>query len=604
VARKLDTYWWKKNKDQLPETVNSIVTFLQKQQNYVTEENVKHMKLYGNADIFGLSAMDYAPASANAYQRNNLTLNVIKSCVDTITNKIGKNRPRPMFLTSGGDWAQQQLAEQLTAYNDGLFYLTKIYEVLPMVFRDGCIFNTGGFAKIYREERDIKIERVHNQELFFDDIEAYYGKYSNLYQLKYYPRDVLIDMFPSKKNLILNAPDAEVRYGVTQSLSDQIHVIEAWKLASKNALGKHAIVIPNGILVEDDWKYDYFPFVQFQWSAPLFGARGQSLAEELTGIQVEINRILRTIQQILRLTVPKLFVEKGAKVVYSHLNNDIGGIVEFSGTKPVYDFLQAIPPDLYAQLDRLYSRAFEIAGISQLSAQALKPAGLDSGKALRVYNDLETERFILKAQAYENMYLEASRQMINLAREIADEYGSLKIKVPNRKGIEQIDWKEVDLEEDSYIMRLFPTSSLSQTPAGRLADVQELLQAGFISREDGLKLLDFPDLETTMSLANAAVEDIMSTIDNMVKKGIYQAPEPLQNLEYGIGKCQSAYLRAKLNKVPEERLELLRRWIEEASALLQSMQAPAPMPGPMPEQAPLGVPEAAPVSEMLPLPTV
>lgn len=598
MARKIDTYWWKKSKDELPFTINSIVSFLQKQQNYVTEDNVKHMKLYGNADIFGLSAMDYAPASANAYQRNNLTLNVIKSCVDTITNKIGKNRPRPMFLTSGGDWAQQQLAEQLTAYNDGLFYLTKIYEVLPMVFRDGCIFNTGGFAKIFREEKEIKIERVHNQELFFDDIEAYYGNYSNLFQLKYIPRDVLLDMFPKHKNLILNAPDAEVRYGTVQSLSDQIQVIESWKLASKTSMGKHAIVIPNGVLVEDDWKYDYFPFVKYQWSKPLFGARGQSLAEELTGIQVEINRILRTIQQILRLTVPKLFVEKGAKVVYSHLNNDIGGIVEFSGTKPVYDFLQAIPPDLYAQLDRLYARAFEIAGISQLSAQALKPSGLDSGRALRVYNDLETERFILKAQDYENMYLDAARQMINLSREIAEEYGSLKIKVPNRKGIEQIDWKEVDLDEDSYIMRLFPTSSLSQTPAGRLADVQELLQAGFISREDGLKLLDFPDLETTMSLANAAVEDIMSIIDGIVKKGVYQPPEPLQNLGYGIQKFQSAYLRAKLNKVPEERLELLRRWIEEASAMLESAQAPAPM------QAPLGVPESAPTSEMLPLPTV
>jgi len=596
MARKIDTYWWDKSSNDLPFAVSSIVNFLQKQQNYVTEDNVKHMKLYGNADIFGLSAMDYAPASANAYERNALTLNVIKSCVDTIMNKIGKNRPRPMFLTSGGDWAQQQLAEQLTAYNDGLFYLTKIYEVLPLVFRDGCIFNTGGFAKIYREEKDIKIERVHNQELFFDDIEAYYGKYSSLYQLKYYQRDVLIDMFPKHKNLILNAPDAEIKYGTSQALADQIQVIEAWKLAAKGRLGKHSIVIPNGVLVDEEWKYDYFPFVKFQWSKPLFGARGQSLAQELTGIQVEINRILRTIQQILRLTVPKLFVEKGAKVVYSHLNNDIGGIVEFSGTKPVYDFLQAIPPDLYSQLDRLYARAYEIAGISQLSAQALKPSGLDSGKALRTYNDLETERFILKAQDYENMFMEASRQMINLAREIAEEYGSLRIRVPNRKGIEQIDWKEVDLDEDAYIMRLFPTSSLSQTPAGRLADVQELLQAGFISREDGLKLLDFPDLENTMSLANAAVEDIQSMIDNIVKKGIYQPPEPLQNLQYGIQKCQSAYLRAKLNKVPEERLELLRRWIEEATAMMGLAQAPA-------VPAPLGVPESAPVSEMLPLPT-
>jgi hypothetical protein len=593
MARKIDPNWWSKSVDEMPEVVSSIVGYLQKQQGYTNEDNRRLARLYGNSDIYGLNSMDYNPTGLDGiYNRNNLTLNVIKSCVDTITNKIGKNRPRPMFLTSGGDWAQQHLAEQLNSFNDGLFYQTKIYEVLPQVFRDGCIFNTGGFAKIYRVDSDITIERVNCSELVFDDIEAYYGKYTNLYQVKFYSRDLLLDMFPKKKNVILNSPDAQIRYGTSYSITDQVMVVEAWKLGTKDKPGRHVISTQTGVLVDNEWDKDYFPFVKFVWSPPLFGARGQSLAEELQGIQVEINRILRTMQQILRLTVPKLFVEKGAKVVYSHLNNDIGGIVEFSGTKPVYDFLQAIPPDLYNQLDRLYSRAYEISGISQLSAQSVKPSGLDSGKALRTFNDLETERFVLKSQAYENMYLEAARQMINLSREIAEEDGSFKVKVPNTKGVEQIDWNDVDLDEDAYVMRLFPTSSLSQTPAGRLADVQELLQAGFISKEDGLKLLDFPDLQSTMSLANAAVEDILNTIDNIIKKGEYQPPEPLQNLTYGIQKFQSAYLRAKLNKVPEERLELLRRWIEEASALMGL--------GQQPEAQPLALPEAPPTSELLP----
>src|SRR5262249_30326360 len=162
----------------------------------------------------------------------------------------------------------------------------------------------------------------------------------------------------------------------------------------------------NGSLLDDIYSKSYFPFVTMTWSDRLIGWRGQGLAEELQGIQVEINRILRTITQILRLTVPKLFVEKGAKVVYAHLNNEIGAIIEFSGTKPAYDFLQAVPQDLFTQLNWLYQRAYEISGVSALSAQSVKPAGLDSGKALREMNDIESERFILKGQSYEQFHLD------------------------------------------------------------------------------------------------------------------------------------------------------------------------------------------------------
>jgi len=143
--------------------------------------------------------------------------------------------------------------------------------------------------------------------------------------------------------------------------------------------------------------------------------------------------------------------------------------------------------------------------------------------------------------------------MVDLAKDIDEnEEGGFKVKSSNKRFVEWIEWKDVNLEEDQYVMKIFPTSSLSQTPAGRLQDVQELLQAGFISKEDGLRLLDFPDLERTLSLDNAAVEDIESVIDQMIEKGEYEPPEQYQNLVYGIKKVQSAYLRAKLNKAPPD----------------------------------------------------
>lgn len=596
AKKRLDTYWWKKSNDELADSLFSICGYLDGQQEYVFNDNLRNAKLYGNLDILGLNAYQYTPTLQNQMPQARLTYNVIKSVIDTACNKISKNKPRPYFLTSGGDWGKQQLAKKMQAFSDALFYVTDFYDLGVQCFRDGCIFDTGGFIKIFRENDEVKAERVLSQELKFDDVEAFYGVYRNLYQTKVMNREVLLEMFPSKKNLILNAPEVEVKIGGSQSIGDHVSVVEAWHLNGKN--GRHSIAVQNGVLSNEEWKRDYFPFVSFQWTRPLLGARGQSLASELTGIQVEINRTLKTIQQIMRLVVPKLFVEKSSKVVYSHLNNEIGGIIEFTGTKPQYDFLQQVPPDLIRHLQELYQRAYELAGISQLAAQSQKPSGLDSGKALREFNDIESERFVLKGMDYEKLYLNATKQMLRIVQDIAKDEGSFKLKAKMGKGFEEIDWKEINLDEEEYQIHSYPTSFLSQTPAGRLQDVTELVQAGYIEQQDGMRLLNFPDLESHSSLATAASDDIMMIIDQMLEKGIYQSPEPYEDLAYGIQKVRSAYLRAKVNKAPEEKLELLRRWIDTASQMI----APPPAPA-MPEMPvdPMGVPEQPPVSDLMPI---
>jgi ribosome-binding factor A len=297
------------------------------------------------------------------------------------------------------------------------------------------------------------------------------------------------------------------------------------------------------------------------------------------------------------VSVPKIFIEASSKIITSHLNNKIGGIVKFAGSPPIEGKLGTVPAELFSHLDRLYQRAYSIIGISQLSAQAQKPQGLNSGKALRTYNDIETERFTSVGRMYEDCALEASKMFIDSIKEIAAETGNFSVKSPGSQFLSKINWSEVEMSEDDYIMQCFPVSALSNDPASRMQEVQELVQSGFMDKTSAMKLLDYPDLRAYYDMANASVNEIERQIELIIDKQEYSSPEPYQNLTYGIVAFQNAYLMYKSQGAPEEVLDLFRRWIEAANDLIKLATAPAV--DPLAAQ-PTAVPQAPPQSELLP----
>lgn len=603
-------YWWKENTNELYKSVFQYIKFLDRNQGYRQMDNVRFMKLYGNYEMLSLKSYSFQRTETSWNISNRVTLNVVQSMVDTVVSKITKNKPKPTFLTDGGDWSLKQKAKKLEKFVQGQFYDTNFYDLASQAFRDSCIFGTGAIKVFVDPDTNcVKAERVFIDEIIVDDAESIYGAPRQMHQKKWVHKDVLVEMFPDHEGAIGSASSTEINDYQTDArtnVKDMILVVESWHLPSSSTAkdGKHSISIQNETLFEEQYEKPYFPFVFFRWGVKPLGFFGQGLSEQLQGIQLEINKILRTIQVSMHLvSVPKLFVESGSKVVTAHLNNKIGGIVKYAGTKPEYQPLGQVPGELFSHLDRLYSRAYEITGISQLSAQSQKPAGLNSGKALREYNDIETERFMEIGIRYQNTFLDAAEIMIDMAKDIYEDIGEYKVRAKGSNFIETISWKDVDLEEDKYMMEIFPTSALSSTPAGRLQDVQELLQAGFISKEDGLKLLDFPDLTSFYNLANASSENIEKTIELIVDKSEYNTPEPYQNLAYGMAKMQEAYLFYKNQGLPETKLDLIRRWIEDANALILKAQNEAMAqedPMAVAPEDPLAQPEAAPVSDLLP----
>lgn len=603
-----DKKWWTLEKSEMADAINGTIRFLQEHQSRRQTQNLLSARLYGNLSIMGLNGLSYSKiASVQNAVKDRISYNVIQSVIDTLCAKIAKNKPKPLFLTSGGNYKMQRKAKKLDKFVDGIFYENDVYKLGAQCFKDACIFDAG-VIHVYKHYGRVKAERVISAELLVDEVEAFYGDPRQIHRIKNIDRAVVADIFKDKRKLIseCNAASPD-NLGGYENISDVITVRESWHLPSGPGAkdGLHVLSVDNGVLASESYDKDHFPFAVMHYNKRLFGYWGQGLAEQIQNIQLEINKLLWVIQRSMHLAGSfKILLENSSKIIKEHLNNDIGAIINYTGTQPTYITPPIVAPEVYQHFFTLKNAAYEQAGISQLSASAQKPAGLDSGKALREYNDIETDRFVLSGQGYERLFLDVAKLCVETAKDIYDEEGEYEVKIPGKKFIDTIDWSEVDLPDDEYIMKLYPVSSLPQTPEGRLQTITEYMQAGFMSPRTGRKLLDFPDLEQEENLANSQEEYIHKIFDKIIDEGVYTVPEPYDDLVLAKEIAMQYYSEGKQNDLEQEKLDLIRQFIDQINtyqeaaqnAAMQQMQAQA-----MAAQPPQAVPEQPPVSDMLPM---
>lgn len=578
-----NAFWYEaETKEDRARMMFSQVRWLRDNQlNTVEEENLLNVRLYGNSEIFGLNPYSYTQKQSNS----RIGLNVIKQSCDTATSRIAKSKPRPQFLTQNGDYRLKKEAKKLQRYVDGTFYENKAYQLGQEIFRDATVVGKG-CVKFFPKKTSIGMERVFVNELLVDQAEAMMGDPSILYQRKTINKRKLKGIYRKHAKLIDQTPTIEDETMGGIKLSQMVEVIEAWKLPSGEDTGDglHIIATEKGVLFEEVWEEDWFPFSFFDWSKRIFGWYSSGISDELRGIQLEINKLLLIIQRSMHLgAIPKIFLNANSKIVKAHLNNEIGGIITYTGEKPSYDQLMNVPPVLFTQLQNLYDKAFQVVGLSQMSVTGSKPAGLDSGKALRTYNDIETERFSVVAQNYDQFFVDMSDKLILMSERESKKKGSkLKVTSFNSKFIEPIEWNKINIKRDQFVLKTFPTNFLSSTPEGKLQDIQDLMGLGMLDQREAMALLDYPDLEGVTEYKNAQFDDIHAVLELIVDEGEYTAPMPYQALDYGRKLFQQVYVKLKNQNLEEERLEMLLRWGEDATKLMEKAMAgqqPALQPG-------------------------
>jgi hypothetical protein len=334
----------------------------------------------------------------------------------------------------------------------------------------------------------------------------------------------------------------------------------------------------------------------------MLGFWAQGVAERQFGTQIELNSILYTISQAIKLVgVPRVFQEDGSKVMSAAHNNSIGVIVKFRGTKPTYEVAPCNAPELYAERDKLIQYGFQAEGVSMLQATSQKPAGLNSGEAIRSYEDIATDRFAALGRKWDDFFIGLAYQMIDKAIDIAERDGSYSTVYPNKNGTRELDLpKAAHKLRDTFVIQCFTESALPKDPAGRLEKVAEMIQSGMISLSEGRRLLNFPDLEQVEKLANAGEERIFWMLDEIIEDGRYHPPEPEMDLELAnILTVQYINLYATA-KLEASKMQKLRDFRAQILALQTQAQPPQPLAPPMPANSPTAVPAAPPVSPLLP----
>lgn len=583
-------------------------------QSFRSTNNLRFARLYSDMELLGLKAGQYSKVTdPNTYVKSRVTYNVIKSCVDSATAKIAKNKPRPFYLSERGSWIEQEKAKRLNQFILGMFEQIgngsgedrTMWGLGRQCFRDAAIFGTGA-VNFFESGDSLKAERNLCEEIIVDETEGMYRKPRQIHRHRYVAREVLLDLYPKQAKNILALPSVNEAQRAYETVSDMVETLESWHLKSGEDAddGRHVITTPNCDLMVDEYIDEDFPFIIQRWNNRILGYYGQGLAEELMGIQLEINKLLRNIQIAQHLmSVPQIWLEYQSRTMKKQMNNEIGGVKYYLGRPPIAIVPQAMSAEVYQHLERLYQRAYEITGISVLSATSRKPAGLNSGVALREYKDTETERFSVQEAMYENWFIEASEMIRKRCRALAEKGKDPVVQFKDGTSMKTLRFSDVDVPDSKLVIMPWPTSLLPKEPAGRLEYVQELIQAGIYSKDEAIDLLDFPDTSKINRIKLGPRNVIIKTIETMVSENKFISPEPYFNLDFAGKYAQDVYSTGKADDMPEERLELLRRFMDEVERLkgLQAQQQQMMQPMALPEQQyQTGVPEAPPQAELLP----
>lgn len=596
--------WWKaENDSELSSQLISTAAYLKTNQTYRLRQLAVDIRLY-----CGLSVYSYAGSNVSKMDRTKTlpedrpTFNLIQACTDTLVSRMTQNEPQPKFLTDGADYKQRHLAQELNQFILGEFYQTHAYKKAAKMLRDGIVCGTGALKVYEGDDEKVCVDRVMTTDLYVDDNDSLNGEPRQLIQLKLVDRDKLMADNPKAKGVIAstpmsypdNAPDSG------RTTADQVMVVEGWKLPSGPdpeapgyVSGRHTIATQGGIIFDEAWDKTKFPFVFFNYSDAFLGFWAQGLATQLFGTQLSINRIMYTIARAIQLVgVPRVFIEQSSKVVKAHNNNEVGVMVTYSGTKPSYEVAPCNAPELYAERDKLIEYGFRQCGVSNMQATGQKPSGLNSGEAIRSYDDINSDRFAEISKKYEQVFIDLAYLITDVAMDIAKRTGKYQTVYPNKDGTKEINLPQMEFLKNPFVIKCFTESSLPRSPAGRIATVTEEVQAGMLTIKEGRRLMKFPDLEENEKLDNASEERIFQVLDKIVEKGEYTPPDAFMDLDLAttlVVQYINLYRAAKLEQEKDDLLETFFEQVQVLKGISASAIPPQPQ-GPMPTANPMPTP--------------
>jgi hypothetical protein len=586
----------------------SHVRALEEDQMDVHASNMLNARLYSNREPMSFQWNSALTSSIRPLTPN--TDNVIQAVVDTLVARIGSMKPKATIYTRGADFSVYRRGRALDKYLWGEFQSLGIHRMGRQVFRDALVYGTG-FIKIGvdRKRKQICAERVNPDEVIIDQRECVSNQQPGTYHhRRLVSRMALKKLYPKYTATIDDAQVENFQYTSYRTpAAEQIVLIETWKLPSCHGAGDglYDVSIENATLHSSKYTHDKPPLIPLKWSDPLTGFYGRSVVGDLVGYQVRLNKLNFDIewgQDVM--CVPRVFVDQGSAFTGTRLDNDIGKEIRYRGVKPEVEVWPAFNPEIYNERERTWTRAHESQGVSERSVGSKMPEGwrADSSEAQREQTSYEDERFNDRVQALEEWYLDVAREIIRCSADLFEnESFSNTTKFRSANVVQQIDWKDCDLDADKYVMQIAASSVLNMSPAARRDKINFWLDRQLVTPEQYKGMSGEPDLEAISQLQAANNDAISNMIEKMLDGDTGQSPDPHMNLAMAIEMVNNSYLHIKSLDAPEGVQQIFRVWLLTAESLVNQPVPAAPSgpvmgPDGLPGMPAPGMPPGAPMS--------
>lgn len=453
-----------------------------------------------NAPPLGMNYIDESVEWDTSVSPNE---NIIRSVIDTLVAKMSELKIRPFFNPIKGNYKTRKIVKQMQIFFDDYFEKQNILnKVNYETFRNALIFDTG---YVFINPWSLSLHTIKPTEIAYYGAEDHYGDITKvMLSFRDFPGSLI------EKWTMLKAPkDDKFFYNV--------------ELYFDSDEKEYRIYIDQKLERKGHWVKPV-PIVKLHYSNPVIGGKSTSIVDLLFPMQKNLNKLNALIKECAQLNPASLyFAPEGTNITPQSLDNRVGNMIVYRPipgvTTPIISTHQEFISEQYIK-EREYIKKsmFELVGISQLSAMANKPAGLDSGVALRSMENIEADRFGVLVNNIIRCYIDISRLMIEIFPEDAE-------LLPTDISRAKIQWKDV-IEQSRQIKIQYSAATLfSRDPAEKLQQIMQYSQAGLINPARVGQLIELPDLEEANALNTAAIDAVDQTVEKAIETGIPEIPK-------------------------------------------------------------------------------
>lgn len=556
----------------------------------------------------------------DAYQRNSANKkwgkhrwNHGRSAMQTIVAKIaGLDQPKSQNVTTEASWEEKAQAVWADRFVEGNFHERQgQWQDIWDLARHGMLLSCASTGNVgIRVEPDFVFKRVSH--MLRSTLNTYVDRFDcgpdgsplSTFDVTWENPEVLAEdprwkdgpLGAGARDHILKSADVCPRHLRPEDEPDfdtqLVKVITSWRLPFGKFRGREARFVGGRCIQWDDYEHDQ-PRIALFRASPRLGDPfwSENLLESVLWCIDTANDVVTSAERAMRLlsgvlvaydtdSTPSKGVQNAKDVSLLKYSSNKGEAPRIL-TTPIVD-----PSRMNFAKDNI-EQAMEILGINQMHTRGQQPAGLHSGRAVRMVAALFSERHSILQRRWRHwLGVDTAKLNVAAALEIGEHEPDWQVTWPGQDFDAKVSVEALrSIREKKYEMRPYVVSEQKNTPADRAEMANEMLANGQISNEAHAQLiqrtLDTPAATKGQSSqrrffaklideALHAKESEVTDPDYWATK--YTSPPPWirgPQAAEAMDQVFRAYMDAVTDEVPQYRRDVLKRTLEELDWRLQ-----------------------------------